>query len=290
MSDANASEELSIVHRNADGKKVLAVVRASSWGDFADCELRWYFKNIEGLRLPSRGASVIGSATHRGTSLFDEAAMLAKPIPVEAAVQAAAEYVDAPVTPNGSPQEVVYDEEVTKGVAKDFAVKLTAKYCTTLAPTLKFAAVELKCNALDVETESGVIRMAGTTDRIMQNTRMEWGIGDLKSGGTAVGTDGVANTKGHGLQLGAYTLMSEQQTGKPLGAATIIGLQTNSKLRVGMGEVQNPKRALVGDDKHRGMIEIFADTAKRGVFKPNPKSNLCSDKWCPAYSRCIYHE
>lgn len=289
-SDGSVGDSVMVEHRNAQGDKVLAIIRASSWGDFADCELRWYYRNIEGLRLPARGALAIGSAFHRGTGAFDQATLEAKPIPVAQAAEIAAEFIDNPTDEAGRPEEYIYDDDTPKGKAKDFSVRLTAKYCGEVAPSYRYAGVEIRCNALDVTTPAGVIRMTGTTDRIKLNSLNEWGIADFKTGARAVGTDGVAVTKGHGLQLGAYTLMSEQMTGKRLGAATIIGAQTASALRIGAGEVANPKLALVGTGAQPGMIEIFADTAKRGIFKPNPKSMLCSKEWCPAYARCIYHE
>lgn len=287
---AGTSETLIVEQRNSAGQKVLATIRAHSWPDFADCELRWYYKNVEGLRLPPGGRIAIGSAIHKSSGAFDQATLDAKPIPVEAATQIAAEFIDNPVGEDGRPEEYVYDADSPKGKVKDVAVKLTAKYCVEVAPMQRYAGVELRCNALDVTTPEGTIRMTGTTDRIRANSIDEWGVGDLKSGQRAVGADGVAVTKGHGLQLGAYTLMSEQQTGKPLGAATIIGLQTAGPMRIGLGKVDNPKLALVGTEREPGMIEIFAATAKRGVFKPNPKSMLCSKDYCPGYSRCIYHE
>lgn len=286
----SATESLAIEHRNKAGEKVLATIRASSWADFADCELRWYYKNIEGLRLPPGGALAIGSAIHKGAGAFDQAALDAKPIPVAEATQIAAEFIDNPTTEDGRPEEYIYDADAPKGKVKDVSVKLTAKYCGEVAPVQRYAGVELRCNALDVTTPEGTIRMTGTTDRIRAVSVDEWGIADLKSGQRAVGADGVAVTKGHGLQLGAYTLMSEQQTGKPLGAATIIGLQTAGPMRIGLGKVSDPKAALVGTEKMPGMIEIFAATVKRGIFKPNPKSMTCSKDYCPGYSRCIYHE
>jgi len=287
---AGAFDQVLTEHRSGTGQKILVTVRASSWGDFADCQLRWYYKNIEGLRFPSNGRTVIGSATHRGTGLFDQSALEGTPAPVEAAVQAAVDYIVNPVDPDGQPQEVAYDDDMTKGDALDMSVKLTAKYCREFAPTVKYAGVEMRCNALDVNTAEGIVRMTGTTDRLMETQLRDWGIADMKTGKMAVGADGIAVTKGHGLQLGAYTLMTQQETGKKLGAATIIGMQTNSKLRIGVGVVKDPTLALVGTNMRPGVIEIFADTVKRGVFAPNPKSNLCSEKWCPAYSRCLYHD
>lgn len=274
---------------------VLAKVRASSWGELFDCPLRWYSKNVLGLRNPTRGAMQIGTAIHKGTAVFDGAmltGMVAADGPVrdlvEASVNSAVEAIDKPTDEDGTPTQVEYDEEVTQGQAKDYAVKLTAKYCREVAPAKTYTAVEVKCVGLDVATEEGVIRLSGTGDRVEKRGDQE-GIVDLKTGATAVGADGVAKTAGHHLQLGIYTLLSEAELKRPLGAAKIIGFQTSSKLRIGEGIVENPKRALVGDGDNPGLIEVAAKMLKSGLFPPNPKSMLCSEKYCPNFSRCIYH-
>jgi hypothetical protein len=51
------------------------------------------------------------------------------------------------------------------------------------------------------------------------------------------------------------------------------------------------KTPLIGDEEHPGLIEIAARMLKSGVFPPNPKSMLCSKKYCPAHAaHCRYHE
>jgi hypothetical protein len=267
----------------------IATVRASSWGDLFDCSYRWYWKNVMGMRLPYRGAAVVGTAIHKGSAVYDQARLNKQKPSVEEAAQVAADAINKPDDEDKQPPE--FDEEMTKGEAVDFAVKLTTKYCTTLADDLEYSSVEVKCKGLDVQTDNGVIRLTGTTDRVRVFPNRTKGILDFKSGGKAVGTDGVADVYGHGVQLGVYTLMVEQETKQALeGPASIVGLQTNSKLRVGLGEVAQPKRPLVGTAKVPGLIEIAAGYMKSGIFPPNPKSVLCSKKWCPAYDVCIYHE
>jgi hypothetical protein len=275
----------------------IGIVRASSWGDLGDCAFRWYGKNILGVRSPTRPPMVVGSAVHRGTDTFDRAVLGGEKGSVDAAVETAAEYAKAPVREDGTPEEVDWgaadEERITPGTAVDYAVKLTAKYCITVAPVMQYSAIEVKCNALDVNTEHGVVRLTGTTDRVRVYPDKTQGISDFKSGGKAV--EGVTSgrphavTRGHGLQLGAYTLMTEQETGQKLGAATIVGFQTSSKLHIAEGIVEKPKLAMVGTGEHPGMIEIAAQMLKSGLFPPNPKSILCSEKWCPMWNRCPYH-
>jgi hypothetical protein len=270
---------------------ILGRVRASSWIELFDCSYRWYWKNIQGVRKPIGGFAMVGTGVHKGTEVFDRARLEQRPASIEEATQHAVDAIDNPKDEDGSAREVEYDnEDMSKGEAKDFAVQLTAKYCRELAPAMQYSDIEIKIKNLNVTTSYGALQVSGTIDRVRIHNDGPPGITDFKTGGTAVGTDGVANTKGHHLQLGIYTVITEIDRNMKLGAATVVGFQTNSKLRVGTGTVERPKRALVGNTETPGLIEVAAKMLKDGVFPPNPKSMLCSRKWCPAYDLCIYHE
>lgn len=265
------------------------VVRASAWPTLFDCAHRFYWQNIYGLRSPSAGPACLGTAIHGGTAAYDQAALDGTPISVLEAVDASRELV---AHPEG---EVVWDEKLSESEADKLATLLTTKYCNDIAPKQTYVAVELLCTALDISTKHGVVRVTGRTDRIRQIEDGRRGISDLKSGATATSIeDGRrrANTKGHHLQQGIYTLMAEQETGEALEApAQIIGLQTTKEAPVALGEIADVKTALLGTDEFPGLIEIAAGMAKSGSFPPNPKSMLCSPKYCPAYSHhCKFHD
>ena len=181
--------------------------------------------------------------------------------------------------------------------ADGLSIALTARYCETIAPARQYAAVELACESLDIATDHGTVRITGTTDRIRVLPDGSMGIADLKTGGRATEKtpDGGrrAVTKGHHLQLGIYTLMAEAASGERLDApAEIIGLQTTKDAPVATGEVADVKTPLLGTDEAPGIIEIAAGILKSGVFAPNPKSMLCSGKYCAAHAhgKCIYHD
>lgn len=268
----------------------LATIRASSWPSLFDCAQRWYYQNIVGLRMPSSGNAALGTAIHAGTAAFDESRLTGEHIDVCTAVDTARAALRDPE------QDVSWDDSLTPVEADSFAVRLTTRYCQEISPTRQYAAVELTCEALDIGTEYGVVRVTGTTDRIRITDDGRKGISDLKSGGRA--TEKAANgarkavTKGHHIQLGIYTLMAEQASGERLDApAEIIGLQTTKEAPVATGEVTDVKTPLLGTDEHPGLIEIAARMLKEGIFPPNPKSMLCSAKYCPAYgAHCKYHD
>lgn len=273
-----------------ESQQPLATIRASSWPSLFDCAHRWYFQNIVGLRMPSSGNACLGTAIHAGTAAFDSSTLSGDQIDVVTAVDTARAALQNPE------HEVAWDDSLTPVEADSLAVRLTSRYCQEIAPTRNYAAVELECQALDIGTEHGVVRVTGTTDRIRIIEDGRKSISDLKSGGRATEktADGGrrATTKGHHIQLGIYTLMAEQASGERLDApAEIIGLQTTKDTPVATGEVQDVKTPLLGTDEYPGLIEIAAKMLKDGIFPPNPKSMLCSPKYCPAYSaRCHYHD
>lgn len=270
---------------------ILGTIRASSWSGLFDCATRWYFHNILGLKMPSSPAATLGTAIHHGTAQYDASILAGNPIAIE-------EAADASRAALRDPKEETdwsNDEDLTPKVAEDFAVRLTSKYCIDLAPRQRYAAVELECEALDVSTEFGVVRLTGTTDRIRIAEDGRKGIADLKSGkrATEKTEDGGrrAVTSGHHIQLGIYTLMAEQASGEALEApAQIIGLQTTKEAPVATGEVGDVKRALLGTEEHPGLIVMAAQMLKTGFFPPNPKSWTCSKKFCAGYARCPYHD
>lgn len=268
----------------------IGIIRASAWPALFDCAHRFYWQNIVGLRMPSSGAAALGTAIHAGTAAFDGARLVGQQITELDAVDVSREALKQPE------HDVSWDDSLTLAEADTLAIKLTARYCQDIAPTREYSAVELQCEALDIGTEYGTLRVTGTTDRIRVDANGNKGVSDLKSGGRAVEktADGArrAVTKGHHLQLGIYTLMAEQASGERLDApAEIIGLQTTKDAPVALGEVADVKTPLLGTDEQPGLIQIAAKMLREGIFPPNPRSNLCSAKYCPAYAgRCRYHD
>jgi hypothetical protein len=269
----------------------IATVRASSWPALFDCPHRWYWQNIVRLKSPWSGAALLGTAIHAGTGCYDSLRMAG----AEASIEEAVDVSRAELFQKSD--EAEWDDRLDVRSADDLAIALTARYCETIAPARQYAAVELKCEALDITTDHGVVRLTGTTDRVRVLPDGSMGIADIKTGGRATekAMDGSrrAVTKGHHLQLGIYTLMAEAASGERLDApAEIIGLQTTKDAPVATGEVADVKTPLLGTDEKPGLIEIAAGMLKSGIFPPNPRSMLCSAKYCAAHAhgKCIYHD
>lgn len=258
-------------------------IRASSLAELFDCPARWEAKNLLGMRMPSSGAARLGTAVHAGTAAFDQAKLDGNPITPD---DAAGEFVKSLY---GTDEEVDWDDASPKD-AERIGLALHTRYCAQIAPQQDYVAVELTCDRMEI-TDLG-IALTGTTDRVRRTTSGELGIADLKSGARAVGSDGTVATAGHGPQMGVYEILAQQAIGKPITApAQIIGLQTGktaTSQRIGTGEISGARDALVGDESSPGLLQHAARLVHSGSFYGNPKSVLCSGKYCPRHPTCKF--
>lgn len=261
-------------------------IRASSLGELFDCPARWEAKHILGLRNPSSGAARLGTAVHASTAVFDQSRIDGSGITASEAAGALVDTLHGKDEENGN----VDWEETNPKDAEKIGLALHARYCAEIAPRQDYVAVEAQCESLLI-ADLG-IQLTGTTDRIRRLPDGQLGIADLKTGGRAVGADGSVSTTGHVAQLGVYELLGEYVVGQRLTApAQIIGLYTGktpATQRVAMGEIPDARAALIGTDEQVGLLEHASRLIHSGSFYGNPKSNLCSPKYCPRHTTCTY--
>lgn len=258
-------------------------IRASSLPELFDCPARWEAKNIKGMRLPSSGAAQLGRAVHAGTALFDLGRIRGAGLSAE---NCAAEVVKA----IREPREEVDWGDTSPAAMEGIALALHRKYCAEIAPGFDFVDVEAECRGLEI-AGLGIV-LTGTTDRVYRDERGRFGIADIKTGKSAVGTDGTVRTAGHAAQVAVYELLAEEATGRPMDApAVIIGLQTaktDAGRRAGTGSVTGARELLAGREGAPGLLEAAAAMLRSGIFFGNPRSTLCHQKYCPAYESCRF--
>lgn len=262
-----------------------ATVRASSWGDLFDCAHRWEGTHLLGIRRPSSAAAALGTAIHKGSGAFDYARMVQAPITVDDAVGV---MVDTLANPG---QEVVWDEP--KRDMERIGITLVTDYSRNWSPRFSFVGVEMETDPLDVAVDGYVIRLTGTMDRARAIAGPSGGIGiaDVKSGKRAVNADGEADTHAHGAQLGVYELLYEHTTEETVThPAAVIGMRTSGKPVIGMGQIRNAKQMMLGRAGEPGMLEMGALMLKSGLFPPNTRSALCSEKYCARWRTCRFHD
>jgi hypothetical protein len=234
--------------------------------------------------MPSSANAALGTAVHTGTAVFDESRLPERsPVSLDDAKQAAFEAATKPR------DDVDWEDEQPAKVA-DVAVSLTERYCTLFAPTVEYAAVEISVDSL-LLTDLDIV-LTGHTDRV-RRTEGGLGICDLKTGKTAVGTDGKAKTHGHAAQMGVYEIVAETALGVRMDLpAEIIGLQTNltpDKQRIGTGEIEGAREVLIGNEEHTGLLNVAAQLV-HGEIAPwgNPKSMFCHKRYCPQFNKCFW--
>ena len=258
-------------------------IRASSLAELFDCPARWEAKQIKGLRLACRSVTQIGTAFHGASAVYDSSRLHGgNPMTVDDALGVLADSIWRPE------QDVVWDADLQQREAEKIGSGMLVNYCERIAPSREYVAVEAKCERLEIPDLG--IALTGQNDRI-RKVGNRHGISDLKTGKTAVGTDGIAKTAGHGPQLGVYELLAEYSMGISIDLpAEIIGAQTAKKeQRVGTAEIPNAREMLTGTPEQPGMLQAASMIIKSGVFFPNPRSMLCSKDWCPAWDTCKAH-
>ncbi len=73
--------------------------------------------------------------------------------------------------------------------------------------------------------------------------------------------------------------------------AQIIGLQTNvtpEKQRIASAEVPGVRDILLGDSEQPGILEVASRLAHGEMTFGNPKSIMCSPKFCPNFNTCFW--
>lgn len=260
-------------------------VRASSWAGLFDCAYRWEGIHLLGMKNTVGLRAALGTAIHAGTAVFDQAKITGDTV---TASDAAGVLVDKLRDPENEFDPA--KDDLSMQEAESTGITLLTKYCGEVSPTYNFIAVEMETEPLDIDCGGGVVvRLKGTMDRArIKKTTGGVGIADLKSGGMAV-QKGVAVTKGHGAQIGTYELLFEHTTGELITSeAEIIGLKTKGKPEIATGTISNAKKVMTGDEDNPGLIEFAADMFRSGRFYPNPKSLLCSEKYCPRWNTCHF--
>lgn len=258
-------------------------LRASSIAELLDCPKRWEQKYIYGQFLPSSPPAAIGTAVHASTAVYDQSKIDGSGLTVDDAAGAAIDSLY-------NPTEEVDWQDVDKSDAEQTVLAVHNVYCNEVSPTQDYLIVEHTLEPLQIDMGDGlVLEMTGTLDRVRVDALGAKGVADVKTGKTAVNAKGEVQVSKHLPQLGAYTLLAEQEFGTLAAPAAVIGLATLKTPRAGVQEVPGAKEALIGKEDQPGILHFVSTYFKTGLFPPNPGSWLCSEKFCPYYRRCQFH-
>lgn len=261
-------------------------IRASALSDFLDCPARAEAKHLRGLSTPTNGKALLGSAIHKSTAVFDQSRIDNAGITADEAAAAAVDTIHHP------DEDVEFEDDLSAKDAENIAVALHGRYCSEIAPSQDYQAVEVYCERLEI-TDIG-LALTGTTDRIRKVQGGDgFGIADLKSGKAAVNAQGHVKTHGHAYQVGVYELLADKASDVPITEpGKIIGLQTGKTAkgqRVAVSDdIVGARDVLVGEAGQPGVLETVAHMIHSGNFPGNPRSMLCHDRYCPIYNICKF--
>jgi len=228
--------------------------------------------------MPSSPAALIGTAVHAGSAAYDVARKAGTPITLNDAASVARDAVEHPA------EEVDWrnDAHTPKG-ATDLAGTLTGAYVAQLADTMTFVSIEEQLPAATLRVQDVNITLTGHVDRIRIDESGTVGIIDVKTGKKI-------NAATHRAQLGVYRTLAT--LAKPElsinGADEIIAISTSQGT---VERIQLPGNAmdlLVGSEGKSGLLHHVATIVKGEAFYGNPRSQLCSEKYCPRHGVCSY--
>lgn len=281
-------------------------VRASSWARLLDCAYAWEWEQLLGHKGPTSPRALLGSAFHAGTAAFDAAVLAQRPISTSDAADVVIETI-------ANPQDEVNwraDKELKRRDVEAIALNLTTTYCTTWSPQFTFEAVEFPLKEpVSINLEGITLELVGTLDRMRvvrehaevfdvrsgeDRSITKRQLIDLKSGRRAVYRDeqGVphASTKGHRPQLGTYELLYEARTGVLLDLPpAILGASTEGQ-GLALSAAPGAKEMMLGTADEPGLFTVGAKMFRHGLFPPNPRSALCSPRYCARWANCKFHE
>jgi len=273
-------------------------VRASSIAEFFDCPQRWAAKYLMGERTPASAASIIGTAVHRSTAEFDASRLDKNPTRWLSVDDTA----DIIVETIKDPGEEVQWDGMAVNKAVEIGIGCHMRYCAFIAPVQFYTEVELPLSQQDISisVDSGdqvIITLTGTLDRIRElateyraedgtpQVDVRYGISDVKTGARAISQ----SASRHKAQLAVYEVLAEYSKELKITLpGQIIALQTSSKFDAELKEVTRPRDALVGTKEQRGLLQHMAQMLVTGDFYGNASSFLCSERYCPAHSWCLF--
>jgi len=252
-------------------------IRASSFSDLLDCAARWEARNLLDMRSPSSGEATLGTAVHAGAALFDKREGTLKD-----AIDCARENIIRPR------EETNWNNaDLSKSDAEKMAGVMTAGYCAEFKD-VSWHSVERTFAPLVVSVDDVLIELTGTTDRIKQGDDGLLSVGDLKTGKAVINGDGDIDAGQYRIQLGVYELLAENEGGELMtDTPFIVGIKsTKDRPQIKVAPVYGAKDALLGTEGQPGVLQMAAVMLKSGLFPPNPRSILCSKKFCPRFDVC----
>lgn len=233
---------------------------------FLRCPAQYYFRYVEGLKIPPSGAITKGVCVHSAIEHnYKQKIETHKDLPLSEVTEYAAYKFEelAPDTDWG-------DEK--PGEAKDDTINLTVAYHKLIAPKVQPIASEKEF----VIPLDGDINLLAYVDVIDNKKRIR----DTKTASRKPGQD-VADKS---LQLSAYALCYREVFGEEE-SEVVLDYVVSNKKKYAVESIKS-KRTKRDLDRFKTIALGVIRAIKNKVFYPNPTNYLCNDKFCGYYHLC----
>lgn len=243
---------------------------ASQINQFMRCSAQWFFRYVEGLKIPPTGAMAQGRAYHKGLETnYKQKIESHNDMPVADVKDAFSTAFDTEI----ALAELDADEAGKEGEMKDAGIRVTEEYLKTVSPGIQPTAVEHKINIdfdnvdyeivgfIDLIDDKNVIHDHKLTSRSPSKDKTDQymlGVPELIQGAVyclAMGTSAVS-----------FDYAVKNKTPK------IIQIPT---------EIDSAQKNFV-----LGLTGQIDHAIKNGVFIPNRSSFMCSKKMCGYHEHC----
>lgn len=246
-------------------------VSPSQINTWLKCQMQWYFRYIEGLKVPSSGAQFTGTTYHKTLAHnYEQKVETKQDIPATDAQEYCAEAFDSGLTET----EVQFDGD-KPGEMKDKAVRAVALHVTERAPALEPVTVEKKWELpLTGDTTLMCITDMTTTDHA---------IIDHKFSSRAKNEADLPND----IQANLYQwMMREIEPLEPWRFTWEVAVAGKTPKTQTLSIESKPKELEWFHQLAKGTVAAIGQATESGVFVPNPNGWWCSPKWCGYYDRC----
>ena len=245
-------------------------ISASSVNTYLRCPMQWFFRYIEGKKIPPSGSMYLGSQWHKvAENNYTQKITSKKDKPVAQMKEVFVDFFD-----RGFKEQEVHLEngEKEKSELKDTGIAITNVYAARLAPQVQPVKVEEK---FLISVEGIKKQVIGFWDVIDKDGFVR----DNKSKSRTPAQSDVDND----LQLSIYAYAYRQVYGiREKGLTLDCAITT----KVPQGVIMRTSRTNNDIEDVLKVVKGVEQATKSGIFYPNSNGWHCSEKWCGFYPLC----
>lgn len=244
---------------------------------YLDCPRKAMYRYVEGIPSPKSTALVKGSATDEAWNTALARKIGGEVMPADELVELTEVNFRRVVHDEGGVSSIDWgdagDKKAAARGALNSAMTLSRVWAEQLYPEIEPTAVQVELTR-DLPSGRqfiGFLDYEGVIEGLP-------GIGDNKTGSKRMNKDDA----GKGLQPSAYAWLKDEPISFVFSRAIDTGTNRYSEfVWTARSKEDNAWYGELVDQVERGFTEE--------IFPPNPKSNLCSPKWCAYFERCQPH-